>query len=184
MKQASNFGLDLNTLYGPTTYEHLTDTERSGHTLATLQVTQAVQKSSMDFIISMRALIDAAEKEGLEVEDSYGVTTILKALSTKELDSKVADAQKEWTAGLRAYLWIAADESNKLGPDKKYDSASGGYKAFTFQQRAIHMGYTITPFWELKYTTLTGYEYLPEEMGIEHFTKAKDSPLDGEVLGA
>lgn len=190
MKQANNFGLDISTLRAPHTVEHLNHHEKQGYSLAEINLSEIVNRGSMDVLIAAKQMIIAAEADGLEVDNRYGSTTLRKPLTDAELEDKIKDKADRWERGLRAYLWIAADESNAVAEKDRYATAGGASSAHSFMNICEEMGTKVTPFWEFEYTTLVGYEYdypkSANDMTVEHFAKhaIESKVLHGEIAGS
>ena len=164
MQQATNFGLDIQKIRGPLTHDDLSDSERSGHDLVTVNASNLIHKGNKAFLLAAMELKEIAQEQGLEVQDDYQ-WYIRKPLTKSELDKKLISAQKDWQEGLEQYLWIAADISNAQPKEARYDA--NGRKARIFQEIAERLGHKVTPFWELKYEEIVLYEKFPERKELD-----------------
>lgn len=159
MQQATNFGLDIQKIHGPRNFEDLSDNERCGHDLVTVNASNLIHKGNKAFLLAAMELKELAESLGLEVEDDYQ-WHIRKPLTNTELAKKLKEAQQNWQEGLEQYLWIAADISNAQKKEARYEA--GGRKARVFMEISERLGFKVTPFWELKYEEIVLYEKFPE----------------------
>lgn len=180
-KRATNFGLDINTMAGPTTFEDLSDSERQGHELISVSAHQLVSKGSQELMLAMMALKAQAEKDHLEVDDDSYTWRIRKPLTNAELTRKLREAQKEWQEGLEQYLWIAADISNAQDEDARYKAE--GRKARVFQEISKRLGYKVTDFWKFEYNVMEGFEYAPDNRTLtNNYNTNQPRVIDAEII--
>lgn len=166
-QRATNFGLEIQSIHGPRTHDDIEPHQRLGHLMVTIKAHSLISKGSMDLLMAAKNLKAIAEAEGLEVDDEYD-WTISKPLTKAELDVRLAESQKTWLEGLRQYLWIAADISNALDQEQRWQ-ASGRY-AYRFQQISKHLGFNVTPYWEFDYQVMQGYEKVAPTVELEEAT--------------
>jgi len=171
--RAENFGLDIRTIRGPETIDDLSEAEKQGHTIAQFNADKLLAKSPVELLVAAKKFKELAEMAELEVDDSYSHWYIRQPLTERELYQRLAKSKLEWEDGLRQYLWIAADISNKQDSDAQWKPE--GRKARAFQDISRRLGYEVTPFWDFEYTVLVMWEkdgYSEKLMNLANFTTA------------
>lgn len=163
-KSANNFGVNIQTLKGPSHPDHLASHQKVGHDIATFNTHTLMAEGSKELLMAAMVFRDLAREEGLAVDVAYN-WSIRKDLTVEELTKKVQSEAKAWQEGLEQYLWIAADVCNAQTIEARYTEK--GRKARDFQDISKRMGHDLTPFWEFQYQEWTGREYAPDDRTLE-----------------
>lgn len=102
----------------PEEFEHLTDYQRQGHKVAMVFSDQIIRYPSLG--LHLLAALAEADRLGLEVENGE----IVIPLTTAELDSKLAQAQRNWESSAKSYADALADPAGDL-PEWRRQSING-----------------------------------------------------------